>query len=132
MKPHQDFHTFAAAIFAAPTMRHNDTGEPAQPAAVTAAHALALKVDELGALRAIIADLTLKADKIRTDIENAGLAEIEGQHYRATLASVKGSTRIDWATIATKFKPSRQLIAAHTTTGKASTRLNLTARKITH
>jgi len=33
---------------------------------------------------------------------------------------------------AAKFKPSRQLIAAHTTTGKASTRLNLTARKITH
>jgi hypothetical protein len=113
-------------------MRYNDTGEPAQPAAVTAAHALALKVDELGALRAVIADLTLKADKIRADIENAGLTTIDGQHYSATLAQVKGSARINWQTIAQKFKPSRQLIAAHTTTGKPSTRLNVTARKITH
>jgi hypothetical protein len=131
MKP-ENFADFANAILSAPLMRLNGFGEPAEPAAVTAAHALALKVDELGALRSVIADLNLKADKLRTDIENAGLTHIEGQHYSASLASVKGSTRIDWQTIAAKFKPSRQLIAAHTTTGKASTRLNLTARKITH
>lgn len=131
MKP-QDFHAFAAAVFAAPIMRHNATGEPTQPAAVTAAAALAAKVDELGALRAVIADLQTQADKIRAEIEEAGLTAIDGQHYSATLTSVKGSTRIDWQTIAAKFKPSRQLIAAHTTTGKAATRLNLTARKINH
>jgi hypothetical protein len=113
-------------------MRYNDSGEPAQPAAVTAAAALAAKVDELGALRAVIADLTKQADKIRAELEDAGLATIEGQHYSASLNPVKGSTRIDWQSIAAKFKPSRQLIAAHTTTGKPSTRLNLTARKVTH
>lgn len=131
MKP-ENFADFAAAVFAAPIMRHNDTGEPTPPAAVTAAHALALKVDELGALRAVIADLTKQADHIRTELEDAGLATIEGQHYSATLAQVKGSNRTDWATIAAKLKPSRQLIAAHTTTGKPSTRLTVTARKITH
>jgi len=125
MKP-QDFHNFAAAVFAAPIM------QTSEPAAVTAAAALAAKVDELGALRAVIADLQTQADKIRTEIEEAGLTAIDGQHYSATLTSVKGSTRIDWQTIAAKFKPSRQLIAAHTTTGKPSTRLNLTARKINH
>lgn len=113
-------------------MRYNDTGEPAQCAAVTAAHALALKVDELGALRAVIADLTKHADTIRTDIEAAGLTTIDGQHYSASLSSTKGRTITDWETIAAKFKPSRQLIAAHTTTGKPSSRLNITARKITH
>lgn len=131
MKP-ENFADFANAIMAAPLMRHNDHGEPTQPAAVTAAAALAAKVDELGALRAVIADLQTQADKIRTEIEEAGLTAIDGQHYSATLTSVKGSTRIDWQTIAAKFKPSRQLIAAHTTTGKAATRLNLTARKINH
>lgn len=129
----ENFADFANAILAAPAfMRYNDTGEPAQPAAVAAAHALALKVDELGALRAVIADLTLTADKIRTDIEAAGLTTIDGQHYSASLTSVKGSTRTDWETIAKRFKPSAQLIRAYTKTGKASTRLNLTARKITH
>jgi hypothetical protein len=122
MKP-ENFADFAAAVFAAPIM---------QAAKPTAAAALAAKVDELGALRAVIADLTKQADQIRTDIEAAGLATIDGQHYSASFAQVKGSSRIDWQTIAAKFKPSRQLIAAHTTTGKASTRLNVTARKITH
>jgi hypothetical protein len=127
-----DLHALAAAALMPAGFRHHDTGEPTQPAAVTAAHALALKVDELGALRAVIADLTLTADRIRTELEEAGLKHIEGQHYSASLTSVKGSSRTDWASIAAKFKPSRQLIAAHTTTGKPSTRLNVTARKITH
>jgi aspartate aminotransferase-like enzyme len=132
MKP-QDLQTLALAALTAPKpLRWNATGEPTEPAAVTAAAAIAAKVDELGALRSAIADLTTKADQLRTKIEEAGLTNIDGQHYSATLTSVKGSTRIDWQTIAAKFKPSRQLIAAHTTTGKAATRLNLTARKITH
>jgi aspartate aminotransferase-like enzyme len=132
MKP-QDMQTLALAALTAPKpLRWNATGEPTEPAAVTAAAALAAKVDELGALRSAIADLTTKADQLRAEIEEAGLTNIDGQHYSATLTSVKGSTRIDWQTIAAKFKPSRQLIAAHTTTGKAATRLNLTARKITH
>jgi hypothetical protein len=131
MKP-QDLATLAAAALMPAGFRHNDHGEPAEPAAITAAHALGLKVDELGQLHADIATLKTKADKIRAELETAGLDTIDGQRYRASLASVKGSTRIDWQTIAAKFKPSRQLIAAHTTTGKATTRLNVTARKITH
>lgn len=123
MKP-ENFADFAAAVFAAPIMQ--------AATAPTAAQAIADKVDELGALRAVIADLTLTADKIRTDIEAAGLTTIDGQHYSASLTSVKGSTRTDWETIAKRFKPSAQLIRAYTKTGKASTRLNLTARKITH
>ena len=112
--------------------RQNDSGEPTQPAAVTAAAAIAAKVDELGALRAVIADLTKQADHIRADIEAAGLSEIDGNLYRASFAQVAGRTLIDWETIAAKFKPSAQLIRAHTKTGKPSTRLNVTARKITH
>jgi hypothetical protein len=131
MKP-QDLATLAAAALMPAGFRHHDSGEPAQPAAVTAAAALAAKVDELGALRAVIADLTKQADRLRADLEDAGLSEIDGQHYRASFAQVAGRTLIDWETIAQRFKPSAQLIRAHTTTGKPSTRLNVTARKITH
>jgi len=129
MKP-QDLQTLAAAALM--PARYNDHGEPAQPAAVTAAAALAAKVDELGALRAVIADLTKQADHIRTELEEAGLAAIDGQHYSASFATVSGRTITDWETIAQRFKPSAQLIRAYTKTGKPSTRLNVTARKITH
>ena len=125
----QDLATLAAAALMPPGFRHHDSAEPAQPAAVTAAHALALKVDELGQLRAVIADLAKQADHIRTELENAGLSEIDGQQYRASFAQVAGRTLTDWETIAQRFKPSAQLIRAHTKTGKPSTRLNVTARK---
>lgn len=128
MKP-QDFHAFANAILSTPLMRLNDSGEPAQPAAVTAAHALALKVDQLGQLHAAIADMKRKADKIRTELENAGLTDIEGQAYRVNFAQCAGKTLTDWKTIAAKLKPSRQLIAAHTTTGDPSTRMTVKARQ---
>lgn len=128
----QDLQTLAAAALMPAGFRHHDSGEPAQPAAVTAAAAIAAKVDELGALRAVIADLTKHADQIRTELEDAGLATIDGQHYSASLNPVKGRTVTDWETIAQRFKPSAQLIRAYTKTGKPSTRLNITARKITH
>ena len=123
MKP-ENFQDFAATVFGAPIMQ--------AATAPTAAQALAAKVDELGALRSVIADLQTQADQIRTQLEDAGLATIEGQHYSASITSTKGRTVTDWETIAAKFKPSRQLVAAHTTTGKPSTRLTVTARKITH
>jgi hypothetical protein len=122
MKP-QDLHNFAAQVFA-PNIK------PTEPQ--TAAQAMADKVDTLGALRAVIANLQTHADQIRTELEDAGLAAIDGQHYSASLSPVKGRTVTDWQTIAQRFKPSAQLIRAHTTTGKPSTRLNVTARKITH
>jgi hypothetical protein len=123
MKP-ENFQDFAASVFAAPIMQ--------AATAPTAAEELAAKVDELGALRSVIADLQAHADQIRTQLEDAGLAAIDGQHYSASFAPVKGRTVTDWEAIAQRFKPSAQLIRAYTKTGKPSTRLNVTARKITH
>ena len=131
MKP-QDFTTFANAILSAPIMRHNSSGDVTQPPAVTAAAAIAAKVDDLGLIRAAIADLEKQASDIRAELERAGLDRIEGQFFTATLSTHKGASRTDWKTIAARFKPSAQLIRAYTTTGKASTHLNVTARQVTH
>jgi hypothetical protein len=128
MKP-QDLATLAAAALMPAGFRHHDSGEPAEPAAVTAAAAIAAKVDELGALHAAIADMKRKADQIRTELENAGLSDIEGQLYRVNFAQVAGRTLTDWKTIAERLKASRQLIAAHTTTGEPSTRMTVKARQ---
>jgi hypothetical protein len=128
MKP-QDLATLAAAALMPAGFRHHDSGEPAQPAAVTAAAAIAAKVDELGAMQAAMADMKRKADQIRTELENAGLADIEGTLYRVNFAAVAGRTLTDWKTIAERLKASRQMIAAHTTTGEPSTRMTVKARQ---
>jgi hypothetical protein len=128
MKP-QDLQTLAAAALMPAGFRHHDSAEPAEPAAVTAAHALALKVDELGQLHAAIAKLKKDADQIRTELEDAGLENIDGQLYRVNFAQCAGKTLTDWQAIAKRLKASRQLIAAHTTTGEASTRMTVKARQ---
>lgn len=126
MKP-QDLQLLAAAALMPAGFRHHASGEPAEPAAVTAAAALAAKVDQLGALNAAIAKMQLDAAQLRTDLEAAGLADINGQLYRVNFSQCAGKTLTDWKAIAAKLKPSRQLIAAHTTTGKESTRMTLKA-----
>jgi hypothetical protein len=126
MKP-QDLQTLAAAALI--PARYNDSAEPAEPAAVTAAAALAAKVDELGALHAAIADMKRKADQIRTELEDAGLTDIDGQLYRVNFAQCAGKTLTDWQAIAKRLKASPQLIRAYTKTGEASTRMTVKARQ---
>jgi hypothetical protein len=126
MKP-QDLQTLAAAALM--PARYNDHGEPAEPAAVTAAAAIAAKVDELGTLHAAIADMKRKADQIRAELEDAGLDNIEGQLYRVNFATVAARTLTDWAAIAKRLKASPQLIRAYTKTGEASTRMTVKARQ---
>jgi hypothetical protein len=108
----QEFHVYTKSIF-------STFGKPAET--------LADKVDKLGQLAAEAAAIKKESDQLRAELEAAGLDVIAGDHYRASFAQVKGSTRIDWQAVAAKFKPSRQLIAAHTTTGKESTRMTITA-----
>lgn len=111
-----DFHALTAAIFTAPTFK---------PTA--AAQTLAAKVDRLGALFAAIAALERESSALRADLEATGLTDIDGNMYRAHFAQAKGATRTDWQAVAVKFNPSRQLIAAHTSTGKESTRMTIKA-----
>jgi histidinol-phosphate/aromatic aminotransferase/cobyric acid decarboxylase-like protein len=125
----QDMQTLAAAALMPAGFRHHDSGEPAQPAAVTAAAALAAKVDQLGQLHAAISKLKKDADQIRTELEDAGLSDIDGQLYRVNFAQVAGKTLTDWQAIAQRFKPSAQLIRAYTKTGENSTRMTVKARQ---
>ena len=108
-----DLHTFAAAIFTAPART---------------APTLADKVDQIGQLKAEIAERQTELEDLRATLEDAGLPAIDGHAYRVTF-STSARTVTDWKTIAERFKPSPQLIRRHTTTGDPVTRMNVTARK---
>jgi len=117
MKP-QDLQTLARAALI----------PPAAPT-TSAADAIAAKVDRLGVLHAALADMKREADQLRTELENAGLADIDGQLYRVNFAAVAGRTLTDWKTIAERLKASPQLIRAYTTTGEPGTRMTVKARQ---
>jgi hypothetical protein len=109
--------------------RLNANGEPTPPKIKNTAIALLKqKADRLGLLHAVIAQSKTEADKLRAELEAAGLDAIQGDLYRVAFAECKGSTRTDWKAVAAKLKPSRQLVAAHTSTGEPSTRMTVTAR----
>lgn len=110
----QDLHDFARAILANPASR------------LTAA--LGEQVDRLGEIKAAQAELQAEADRIRADLEAAGLAEIEGHQYRVTFSTSTRDT-VNWQAIAKRLKASPQLVRAYTTTSEAATRMNVTARK---
>jgi histidinol-phosphate/aromatic aminotransferase/cobyric acid decarboxylase-like protein len=118
MKP-QDLQTLAAAALM--PARHS--------APPTAADAIAAKVDELGTLHAAIADMKRKAEQLRTELEDAGLADIDGQLYRVNFTHCTGKTLTDWQAIAKRLKASPQLIRAYTKTGEPSTRMTVKARQ---
>lgn len=70
--------------------------------------------DELGMIRAHMADLKDREKSIRETFIEAGVTALEGENFRAVVVeSIR--TMIDWKAVAAKLEPSRQLVTAHTT-----------------
>ena len=70
--------------------------------------------DELGFIRAQMADLKDRERDIRDIMIEAGVKTLEDDTFRALVVeSIR--TMIDWKQVAAKLKPSRQLVTAHTT-----------------
>lgn len=85
-------------------------------------------VDELAQVKAEAAELATREADIKRSIAALGLPSIEGTQHRATVSTTT-QTVTDWRAVAERLKPSRQLIAAHTTTGDPRTTIRLHARK---
>jgi hypothetical protein len=86
-------------------------------------------VDELGGLKARIADLQAREKQLKATLSGCGYEAIDGEQYRASIAWTDGRISIDWRAIAEHFNPSRQLVTAHTSTGEAFATIRVTARK---
>ena len=90
---------------------------------------LAAAVDRLALIKAQIANLKREEDQLKDLLIDSGELVIEGQLHRAALSFCAGRELIDWKTIAAKLTPSRQLIAAHTSTGEPFYTVRVSARK---
>lgn len=70
--------------------------------------------DELGNIRATMADLKDREGQIRNTFIAAGIKAFEDEQFRAVVVESL-RTLIDWKAVAAKLKPTRQLVTAHTT-----------------
>ena len=91
---------------------------------------LAAAVDELAQIKARIADLTQREGIYKAFLIASERPAIEGTLHRVTV-SQQQRTSTDWQVIAEKLGASRQLIAAHTTTGAPFFTVKVTGKKAT-
>lgn len=85
-------------------------------------------VDQLGAVKAQIADLQKIEKELKADLAGSGFAFVDGAQYRASI-HWQGHTSIDWRAIAEHFNPSRQLVTAHSSQGDLAPVVRVSARK---
>lgn len=90
---------------------------------------LADYVDELGHLKAQIAELQDEEKRIKTLLSGCGFEAVDGRNYRASISWNDGKLSLDWRAIAEHFNPSRQLVTAHTSKGGPFCTIRVTARK---
>lgn len=84
--------------------------------------------DELGAIKAQIADLKKREDELKDQLfENTGITVVEGELFRAVQIQSQVETT-DWKAVALRCEPSYQLVTAHTTTSTRTT-VRVSARK---
>ena len=71
------------------------------------------QIDKLGVLLAQISELTKEAESIKSALKASGNSEFDGKLFHAVVIN-QIRTSVDWETIAEKLNPSRQLVAAYT------------------
>ena len=69
--------------------------------------------DDLGQIRATLADLKDSEALLRDLLIDAGVDVVEGELFRVNVVE-SSRTSVDWKAIAAKLKPSRQLVKSHT------------------
>lgn len=84
-------------------------------------------VDQLGYLKAQLAELKAQESELRDLIVAMGQGAHEGDVFRATV-SIADRETVDWRAIAEYLQPSRQLITAHTSATSVTT-VRVVARK---
>lgn len=87
----------------------------AAPAAEDPAVSAAKAADELGQVKARIAELEKEETRLRDQLVEFGAEAVEGSLFRVTVSRYE-SESINWKEIAAELKPTPKLVAKHTTT----------------
>ena len=95
----------------------------------TTLNTLTQLVDELGVLKAQIAELQDRESSLKATLAQSGLTEIDGELYRCTVSNVQPAPKVDWKAVAERLQPSHQLITAHTSPARPYDVVKLSARK---
>lgn len=90
---------------------------------------LTLAVDRLALIKAQIAELTAEEKTLKETLTASGAEVIDGTAHRVAISHCAGRVSVDWESVAAKFNPSRQLVAAHTSTGAPYVVVRVSARK---
>lgn len=86
-------------------------------------------IDELGEIKAQMAELKKRTKSLVATLKEAGIKAEEGELFRVVLSEVEDFWGTDWENVAMKFKPSRQLIQGNQVlVRKGYTRVNVYAR----
>ena len=88
--------------------------------AIILSPSLAALTDEIGSIRSEIKRLEALDKQLTEQLKASGAGKHQGAIYKSTIYPVEPKTTVNWKAVAMHFEPSRQLITAHSTTGKAS------------
>jgi DNA-binding transcriptional regulator YdaS (Cro superfamily) len=86
--------------------------------------------DQLGLIKAQIAQLKEQEQSITQELIATGEKEIEGTTFRVAISLVEPSKQVDWKAVAQKLKPSHQLITANTGWKAGYVAVRVSARKV--
>lgn len=86
-------------------------------------------VDRLAQLKAHIANLKAEEAILKDQLIASGESVVDGLWHRAAISECTGKTIIDWRAVAEFYKPSRQLITAHTSQANDYFVVRVSARK---
>lgn len=90
---------------------------------------LSRDVDRLAQIKAQIADLKAEEANLKESLICSGESVVDGLYHRAAISECHGKAIIDWRAVAEFYKPSRQLITAHTSVGDPYFTVRVSARK---
>lgn len=90
---------------------------------------LALLVDRLAEVKALLADLKAEEEILKEALINSGEPVVESPNYRAAVSLLPGRVITDWKTVAEKLSPSVQLVTAHTKKGDEFYSVRVSSRK---
>ena len=88
-------------------------------------------IDEIGDIDREIARLKGQRDDMAAIVKLTGEGRYIGQQFEGLVYSSKGRVVTNWKNVAEHFNPSRQLLAAHTTTGEPTLSLKVELLKVT-